>query len=177
MAFGPRLKAWILSRVAAFQTGRTDVDRPVLYAVYGDDLVVRLARIYRHPERDGPHGTLTVALYGRRPACIQCRFVDDGAALECEAIAGRYPLKLDAPPVMPAVDEGLRAVGYWRDDSGRALFRYHVTPDSAVWGGAAATILIPLIDVFGARATSKIEIVAPLAPERDEAAMSRGMRG
>jgi hypothetical protein len=33
-----------------------------------------------------------------------------------------------------------------------------------------------LIDVFGARAGSKIEIIAPLAPERDEAAILRELR-
>jgi hypothetical protein len=158
----------------SLRAGRADVDRPVLYAVYGTDISVRLARIYSHPERDGPHGTLTVALHGRRSAHIQCRFVDDGAALLCEAMPSGSPLNSDdAVPVAADVEAGLRKVGYWRDKSGRALFRHEITPDSAVWGGAAVTILAPLIDVFGARAASKIEVIAPLAPERDEAAIRR----
>jgi hypothetical protein len=138
--------------------------------------VVRLKRIHAHPERDGSNGWLVVALKGRRPAYVRCRFADHKNLL-CEAVVGRYPSESERPPVLPAeIEEGLKGAGYWRDDSGRALFKYEITSDSAVWGGASATILNPLISVFGARSSSKIEIVAPLAPERDEAAIQRELR-
>jgi hypothetical protein len=45
-----------------------------------------------------------------------------------------------------------------------------------VWGGAAVSILTPLIDIFGARATSRIDVIAPLVPDRDEAAIQREMQ-
>jgi hypothetical protein len=70
----------------------------------------------------------------------------------------------------------LKEAGYWRDEAtGRFLFPFEIgrEPDRGVWGGAAVTILKPLIDVFGARPGSKIEVLAPLAPERDEAANRR----
>ncbi|HLA21358.1 MAG TPA: hypothetical protein VJZ74_07850 [Pseudolabrys sp.] len=78
--------------------------------------------------------------------------------------------------VSAATAAGLKKAGYWPDASGRALFAYEITPDSGVRGGASVAILTPLIDVFGARAGSQIEIIAPLAPERDEAAIRRELR-
>jgi hypothetical protein len=171
-----RFRATLLRVIAFLQAGTSDVGRPILYAVYGTDIAVRLMRIHAHPERDGPRGWLVVALDGRRPAYEYCRFADHKNLL-CEAVAGRDPSESERPPVLPAeIEEGLKNAGYWRDDSGRALLKYEITPDSAVWGGASATILDPLIIVFGARASSKIEIVAPLAPARDEAAIQREMQ-
>jgi hypothetical protein len=57
------------------------------------------------------------------------------------------------------------------------VFNYEIgeNPDSSVWGGVCAVVLNPLIEVFGARARSKIEIAAPLAPKRDEAAIRRDL--
>ena len=180
MAFGLRFKAWLLLRMTSFKGGATDVgvDRPVLYAVYGSDIMERLMRIHKHPGRDGSDGTLVVALFGCRPACIQCRFVDEGAKLLCEAVVGAYPAKPEtvASAVSATTIEGLKKVGYWPDASGRALFAYEITSDSGIWGGASVVILTPLIDVFSARAVSKIEIIAPLAPERDEAAILQELR-
>jgi hypothetical protein len=177
MAFGPRLQAVLLLLMFSFKAGASGVDRPILYAIYGSDILVRLQRIHGHPDRDGPDGSLTVTLAGRSPAYIACRFVDNGATLMCEAVAGAYPAKPGAAPAVSAATEsGLRAAGYRRDAAGRARFAYAITPDSGNWGGAAAVILSPLIDVFGARAGSTIDIIAPLAPERDEAAIRRELQ-
>ncbi len=177
MAFGPRLQALLLLLVVSFKAGASGVDRPILYAIYGSDILVRLQRIHGHPDRDGPNGTLTVTLAGRRPAYVECQFVDNGATLMCEAVAGAYPARPGAAPAVSAATEsGLRDAGYRRDATGHARFAYAITPDSGVWGGAAVTILAPLIDVFGARAGSKIDIIAPLAPERDEAAIQRELQ-
>jgi hypothetical protein len=178
MAFSLRFKAWLLLLMTSFKAGATDVDRPVLYAVYGSDIMERLMRIHKHPERDGPDGTLVVALFGPRPAYIQCRFADEGAKLLCEAFVSVYPPKprSAASTVSATTAERLKRAGYWPDVNGRALFAYEITSDSGIWGGASAVILTPLIDVFGARAGSEIEIIAPLAPERDEAAILRELR-
>ena len=178
MAFSLRFKAWLLLRTTSFKAGPSGADRPVLYAVYGSDIMERLMRIHKHPERDGTDGTLDVALFGPRSAYIQCRFVDKGATLLCEAVAEAYPPKPGAagPKTSPATAEELKKAGYWPDVHGRALFAYEITSDSGVWGGASVVILTPLIDVFDARAVSKIEIIAPLAPERDEAAILRELR-
>jgi hypothetical protein len=53
----------------------------------------------------------------------------------------------------------------------------NISGDSSDWGGASVTILAPLIDAFSAGPGSKIDIVAPLAPERDDAAIRRVMAG
>lgn len=153
----------------------------VLYAVYGSDIVVRLMRIQAHPGRDRPDGFLVIALYGRTPAYVQCVFLDNGETLLCEVLLGRYPPKPGAPPhsINRETEAALKETGYWRDRaSGRALLKYELgqEPDSGILGAAAASILGPLIDVFGANPGSKIEIVAPLAPEWDEAAIRRVVR-
>src|SRR5215831_14774239 len=95
MGFVLRIKTWLLSVVVSLQAGGADLDRPVLYAVYGSDLIVRLKKIYRHPGRDGPDGVLVVALHGRNPAYIECRFIDRGAQLRCEAFDVDYPPQRD----------------------------------------------------------------------------------
>jgi hypothetical protein len=178
MSVNPRLGACLLWFMNSFWGGASDIHRPVLYAVYGSDIMVRLMRIHAHPERDGPDGWLVVALRGRKPAYVQCRFADHGALLLCEAVAGAYPPAPGTVPQAPSAEteEGLRKSGYWRDTGGHALFQYELTADSGVWGGASVVILNPLIDVFGARATSRIDIIAPLAPERDEMAIQRELR-
>lgn len=164
MTLSTRLAARFLAFVTARRAGAHDVSRPVLYAVYGSDIAVRLKRIHAHPERDGVKGTLVVALHGRKSAQVSCSFRDGGQMLICEVIPGA--------PVSAETESALQSVGYWRDEaSGRFVFAYEVTRDSCIWGGAAAVILEPLIDVFGARPESKIDIVAPLAPNRDEAAI------
>jgi len=176
MSVNPRFGASLLWLMNSLWGRAGDIHRPVLYAVYGSDVVVRLMRIHAHPQRDGPHGWLVVALHGRRPAYVRCHFADNDT-LMCEAVIGSYPTKPDQAPMMStALEEGLRKSGYWRDANGRAVFKYEITPDSGGWGGASVVILNPLIGVFGARATSKIDILAPLAPERDEAAIQREMR-
>ena len=135
MALAPRLKA----RVLAFLTSRrlpnadaTGIHRAVLYTVYGGDIA--------HPERDGPRGTLVVALRGRKPAFVRCAFADNGGTLLCEAVPGAYPPNPDTPPpaIPTAMEEGM---------------------------------------IFGASPESKIDTIAPLAPERDEAAIRRMMAG
>jgi hypothetical protein len=178
MAFVLRIKTWLLSVVMSLLSGGANLDRPVLYSVYGTDIIVRLQKIHRHPDRDGPDGTLIVALHGRRPAYIECRFIDQGAQLRCEAFAVGYPPRpgLAAPPVPAATQVALKEAGYWRDAAGRAVFNYEIMPDSGIWGGASVVILNPLIDVFGARPGSDIDIIAPLAPERDEAAIEQESR-
>lgn len=179
MAFGLRFKTTLLYLLVSLRGGASGIDRPVLYSVYGNDVQVRLRRIHDHPRRDEPDGTLTVALSGRTPAYVQCRFADGGTRLVCEIVPGAYPPKRGrrAPAISDDMAEELQQAGYHRDGSGRALFSYEITPDSGVWGGAAVVILNPLIDVFGAWALSKIDIVAPLAPERDEAAIRHHMQG
>ena len=177
MPFIPRLKARLLLLIAR----RPDADpakteRAVLYAVYGSDIIARLARIHGHAERDGPDGTLVVALRGRTPGYVRCAFEANGATLICEARAGVYPPPRTTPPraIAEATAAALKKAGYWPDQAGgRFLFRYEIDPepDTDVWGGASVTILNPLIEVFGARATSNIEIIAPLAPKRDETAI------
>lgn len=177
MGSGPRLKALLLRSMFAFRPGGDDLDRPILYGVYGSDIMERLIRIHGHPGRDGPEGTLTTILYGRRPAYIQCRFAENGGKLICEAHVGTFRQPQGKAPVVDIETEaGLKQAGYWRDANGRALFSYEITCDSGIWGGASVVILPPLIAVFGARLWSKIDIVAPLAPERDEAAILRESR-
>ena len=176
MSVNPRVGAWLLWLINALAGRGADVHRPVLYAVYGSDIIVRLMRIHADAQRDGPDGWLVVALHGRRPAYVRCQFADNDKLI-CEAIVGRYsPEPEKTLTVSTTIEDGLKKSGYWRDTSGRALFTYEITPDSGVWGGASVVILDPLIRVFGARATSKIDIIAPLAPERDEAAIQREMR-
>ncbi len=182
MTLSPKMKARLLSFVASMRHGKgsaTGIHRAVLYTVYGGDIATRLARIHAHPERDGPNGTLIVALRGRKPAFVRCAFADNGRTLLCEAFPGEHPLKPDAPP--PAISKGLedalRKAGYWRDESGRTVATLKIIGDSSDWGGASVSILAPLIDVFGAGPESKIDIIAPLASERDEAAIQRMMVG
>jgi hypothetical protein len=142
MIIGPRAQALILVLISILRTGHLNVDRPVLYAIYCYDIIVRLHRIHDHAERDGPKGALIVALHSRTPGYVTCRFADEGATLVCEAFAGVYPSKPGpAPPVSAATEEGLKKAGYWRDANGRALFRYELEPDGSDWGGAAVTIL------------------------------------
>jgi hypothetical protein len=177
MDFSPRLMALLFWLMFAFRPGANDLNRPILYSVYGSDIMERLIRIHRHPERDGPDGTLTAILYGSRPAYIQCRFAEDGGRLICEAHVGTFPRPPGLAPTADAEAEaGLKEAGYWRDANGRAVFSYEITSDSGIWGGASVVILNPLIAVFGARLWSKIDVVAPLAPERDEAAILRESR-
>ena len=179
MAFGLRFKTMLLYLLVCVRHGASGIDRPLLYSVYGNDIQVRLRRIHDHPQRDEPDGSLTVALYGRTPAYVQCRFVDGGKRLVCEIIPGIYPPRQGrmAPTLSAAMVEKLQQAGYRRDDSERRVFSYEITPDSGAWGGASVVILDPLIGVFGARALSRIEIIAPLAPERDEAAIQHQLRG
>lgn len=172
MAFGPRAKAIVLLLLSSLRAGADERDRPILYLVYGTDILVRLQRIHAHPERDGPEGTLVAALRGRTPAYVQCRFAENGGELRCELVAADYPSRAPGRP-RTQIDEKLRRLGYLPDAGGRLSFRYEITEDSGAWGGASVTILRPLIDAFGARATSRIEVIAPLAPERDEAAIQR----
>jgi hypothetical protein len=177
MDFSPRIGALLLWLSFAFQPGAKELDRPIIYAVYGSDIIERLMRIHRHPERDGPEGTLTAILYGSRPAHIQCRFVEHGGRLICEAHVGAFPRPQGVAPAPDAEAEArLKEAGYWRDANGRAVFSYKITSDSGIWGGASVVILNPLIAIFGARLWSRIDIVAPLAPERDQAAIQRESR-
>src|SRR5262249_48938239 len=181
MDFTPRLKAMISALVTSSELGGADVNRPVLYSVYGTDIIVRLARIHAHHDRDSANGVLVVALRGRRPAFVRCVFAENGAKLVCEAVPGRYPPKPGHSLPIPAeTAAGLKEAGYWPDPiSRRALFRYEIgaNPDRDVWGGVSVTILNPLIAVFGARARSKIDIIAPLAPKRDEIAIEQELLG
>jgi len=161
----------------AFRPAGADMHRPIIMSVYGSDIAVRLKRIYRHAERHGPNGWLVVALHGRRPAFVRCQFAPPDK-LMCKVSSGSYPSaggEADRPS--PVLTEALKGVGYWPDAHGQPVFEYEITPDSGVWGGAANVILSSLIEAFHARATSKIDIIAPLAQERDEAAIRREMRG
>jgi hypothetical protein len=179
MAFGLRIKTALLYFLVSLRGDASGIDRPLLYSVYGNDIQVRLRRIHGHPKRDEPDGTLIAALYGRAPGYVQCRFVDGGKRLACEIISGLYPPTQGqmAPVLSAGMADRLQQAGYRSDDSGRRVFSYEITPDSGVWGGASLVILDPLIGVFGARALSRIDIIAPLAPERDEAAIQHQMRG
>jgi hypothetical protein len=182
MAIGPRAKARILALATALATRKWSVGRLVLYGVYGTDIFVRLMRIQAHPERDGPIGALVVALYGRTPAYVRCTFADQGETLRCEACAGAYAQDSRTPPrpISAATEAALEKAGYRCDHaSGRFIFNYQIgnNPTGGNWGGAAVTVLSPLIDAFGARAGSKIDIIAPLAPERDEEAIRQVLRG
>jgi hypothetical protein len=172
VTFGPRAKVLVLLLLSSLRVGAEERDRPVLYAVYATDILVRLQRIHAHPDRDGPLGTLVAALRGRTPAYVQCRFADNGGELLCEVVASDYPSRAPGRSGTE-IEEKLWRLGYLPGAGGRPLFRYQITKDSGIWGGAAVTILKPLIDVFGARATSRIDIIAPLAAERDEAAIRR----
>jgi hypothetical protein len=172
MAFLARVKAQALCLLASRlpHADAASIERAVLYAVYGSDIAQRLARIHAHRERDGPDGTLVVALHGRTRAQVRCAFAQLGDVLLCEAVADPRTM---VGPSASAAERALHTAGYRQDASGRWLFPYEITPDSTVWGGAAAVILGVLIDAFGARAGSRIEIAAPLAPERDAAAIRR----
>ncbi len=178
MAFLPRLMARILKFKFASGWQGEGLDRVVVHTVYGNDIALRLKRIHAHPERDGFGGGLIVVLYGRTSAHVRCKFVDNGRLLICEARPGRDTDGTDVLPISTETESALQKVGYYRDPSnGRLLFRYEITTDSAIWGGASVAILDPLTNVFGARVESKIEIVAPLAPLRDEAAIRREIGG
>jgi hypothetical protein len=182
VTLSPDVKARLLSFVASMRRRKgaaTGIHRAVLYTVYGGDIAARLARIHAHPERDGANGTLVVALRGRKPAFVRCAFANNGGTLLCEAVSGEYPLRPDAPSpaISTEMEERLRKAGYWRDESGRALVTLDIIGDSSDWGGASVSILTPLIDAFGAGPESKIDIIAPLAAERDEAAIPRTMAG
>ena len=176
MPVNPRFGATLLWLMQASRAPGVNMHRAVLMSVYGSDIAVRLKRIHAHAERDGPKGWLVAALRGRRPAYVRCRFAD-ADNLRCEAFEGGFQPNVDqarSPP--PGLSEALKALGYWPDAVGRALFDYQITADSAVWGGASVVILDPLIGIFGARVPSKIDIIAPLAPDRDEAAIERHLR-
>ena len=178
MAFLPRLMARILKFKFASGWRGEGLDRVVVQSVYGNDVALRLKRIHAHPDRDSPGGTLVVALYGHTPAHVRCCFADNGRLLICEVRAGRNTRESDVQPIATETELALQGVGYYRDPSNaRLLFSYEITNDSAIWGGASVVILDPLTNVFGARAGSKIEIIAPLAPFRDEAAIRREMSG
>jgi hypothetical protein len=177
MPFGPRIKAGILLALASLRGGRPALARPVIYLVYGSDIQIRLSRIHAHPERDGPSGALAVRLHSRRPAEVRCAFEQDGAVLACEVIDS---LKGNGPAShlseSSAIQTALKKSGYYPDAvNGRYVLRYEVgtSPDASTWSGASVAILDPLIAVFGAQALSNIEIVAPLAPKRDEDAIMR----
>src|SRR4051812_35450325 len=76
MSVNPRVGAWLLWLMNSWAGRGADSHRPVLYAVYGSDITVRLMRIHAHLGRDGPNGWLVVALRGRRAAYVHCRFAD-----------------------------------------------------------------------------------------------------
>jgi hypothetical protein len=182
VTLSPDVKARLLSFVASMRHGKgaaTGIHRAVLYTVYGGDIATRLARIHAHPARDRPNGTLVVALRGRKPAFVRCAFANNGDTLLCETVSGEYPPEPDArsPAISTAMEEGLRKAGYWRDEGGCAVATLDVSAGGSDWGGASVSILTPLIDVFGASPESKIDIIAPLAPERDEAAIRRMIAG
>jgi len=178
MAFLPRLLARLLKFKYASGWQGDGLDRLVVQTVYGNDIAERLKRIHAHAERDSPSGTLIVTLYGRKPAHVRCEFTDGGKMLICDVRIGSDIRTIQGMPIPAEAEVPLRELGYRRDPAdGRLLFPYEITTDSALWGGASVVILDPLIKVFGARAGSKIEIVAPLAPFRDEDAIRREMRG
>jgi hypothetical protein len=170
----PQVLAAVLLLVAPAPPG-AEVDRPILYAVYAEDIMARLMRIHADSARDGADGFLVVALRGGAPAYVRCRFADAGTAVHCETAPGTYPPRPDAPPPMSAATAAaLEQVGYVREPAnGRFVFAYEIetSPASGDWGGIAVAILDTLIDGFGARALSRIEIVAPLAPRRDQVAI------
>src|SRR5262245_5212432 len=104
MALLQRLKAGILlftTLILYPGPHRAEVERAVLYAVYGSAIKARLARIHAHPRHDGSEGILVVAFYGRTSAHVTCAFTDNGEKALCEAVAGGYPHPGGAPP--PAV--------------------------------------------------------------------------
>jgi len=172
----PRLGASLLWMAGAFRAHGAGMHRPILLAVYGSDIAWRLRRIQAHAGREGPGGWLVVALHGRRPAYVRGHFADRNTLL-LEAVPGAYPPVAAKTRLRAGVlQEELKNAGYWPDGEGRAVFKYEITPDSAVWGGAASAMLHPLIEIFGARATARIDVIAPLVPQRDEAAIQREMR-
>lgn len=154
-----------------------DLERGLMLVAYGADIAVRLARIHSHPERDGPRGTLVVALRGSNPVFVRCAFVEHGSALRCEVVHGDYPLEADESLAVAEAEEALKRLGYWRDENGCALAIFEMSGDSGDWGGAAVGILNPLISVFGAGPDSEIDIIAPLESEPDEDAMKLMLAG
>jgi hypothetical protein len=171
----PQLLAAVLLLVTPAPPGDA-IDRPILYAVYADDIMARLMRIHADPGRDGPDGFLVVALRGSAPAYVRCVFADKGTAVQCETAPGAYPPRPDVPQlaVSAATAAALEDSGYRREPTnGRFVFAYEIetAPESGDWGGIVVAVLDTLIDGFGARALSRIEIVAPLAPRRDQAAI------
>ena len=176
ITINPRFGASLLWLAYAFRPHGADMHRPILLSVYGSDIAWRLRRIQAHAGRDGSNGWLVVALRGRRPAYVRGHFADRDMLL-LEAVPGAYPPVAGKTRLPPgALQEELKNAGYWSDGEGRAVFKYKITSDSAVWGGAASAMLHPLIEIFGARATARIDVIAPLVPERDEAAIQREMR-
>ena len=57
----------LLSTARGRNAETPEVQRAILYAVYGTDLQVRLPAIHRHRRRDGPEGILTVTVHTRTP--------------------------------------------------------------------------------------------------------------
>lgn len=171
----PRFGAWLLSAMSLGRGHTADNHDVILRTVYGSDIAARLKHIHGFAERDEGNAWLVAALRGRDAGYIHCRF-QDRDILTCEAVAGPYPPRRGQGAALPpAIAEQLKDAGYWPDADGRPVFKYEITNDSCVWGGASWVIMEPLIKVFGARLLSKIDIVAPLAPRRDEAAIRRMM--
>ena len=160
-----RLKAEAFRALARIRMGRANIERSLLYAVYGEEIIKQLRHMHAHPDRCDPDRALVVALNGARPAYVRCMFADRGAIVQCECFVGRRGTVTaesgSGPP--EEVAAGLRTAGYWEDSDGRYVFPYELDEalDDSVWGGAAVAILNPLIDVFGATSRSNIDIIAP----------------
>src|SRR5262245_56499744 len=124
----PQLLAAVLLFVTPAPPGE-EVHRPILYAVYADDIMARLMRIHADPGRDGAEGFLVVALRGSAPAYVRCAFTDKGAAVRCEAAPGAYPPRPDTPQplVQTAIVGVLEDAGYRREPlHGRFVFTYEI---------------------------------------------------
>ena len=179
----PRVQAEQLAKLSqAFAPEGTDpieVERPALYAVYASDVAVRLQSVWTGREVDPASCYIVIAVTDKKAGYITCR-LSGARELEMEASAGAYPPTSGQPvPYISAkMARALEEHSFYKDQHGRFLCRLDIweDPNPDVWGAASVGIVDCLIDVFGARASSHIEIVAPLAPHRDEAAI-RQFRG
>ena len=112
---------------------------------------------------------LIVAIDGRDETYVQCLFylADGLEKIMCEAASGFYLTKPGQPRTVHLPADAIAALarlGFSTDDS-KGNFRIDVDADPPDFRAIGELILKALHDAYGARAESKLLLVAPYAPK------------
>ena len=112
---------------------------------------------------------LIVAIDGRDETYVQCLFylADKSEKIMCEAASGFYLTKPGQPRTVHLAADAIAALarlGFSTDDS-QGNFRIDLDADPPDFRAIGELILRALHDAYGARAESKLLLIAPYAPK------------